>query len=348
MDLDQHFNIVSGNLSGSNLNSEFQIEGGDIAGIQFKPLDKVSISSADRQKILDKWQITDSQLNNYIDVIAHNAIGNAGYDINHDFLSDLLGTVAYADVEKLQDFAGKVASNTATTINIATSISNFLMKGLVELKRQLSFWNVQFEAQLFNKKPSNDVSELYDFIFNKIPPAAYFDGASYAGGSSLTPSQDTVQYLSLNGQDGWQTEANVALLSLKDKVSVIGESIVGAVAEEEKNFIAEKEYTDPTIIDKYARRFNDGTAGEALSTAAAYVDMANKIAAGILNITDAFSNGQGIYHVELQRKVYSDGKSIYRWVAYYQIDDNSPKVYVSNPNGADFIKSLLLKATRNK
>jgi hypothetical protein len=176
--------------------------------------------------------------------------------------------------------------------------------------------------------PAAKVDLVFEHILDK-KEAYFFDG---------TIPTTTISDPAQNG--GWSTVSEVSLVSYANKVGVMGGSILDATKDYNDSVPLDQIYNTPEIIDEFNRRFNDPTAGQKVSSAVDAIGFFNDIASGVTDVMTAFANDEGVYNIVLERK-YVNGDPIYRWSAYYQVDESQPKTYLKGANGKLVMERLL-------
>ncbi len=176
-----------------------------------------------------------------------------------------------------------------------------------------------------------------------VPPVGYFDGTNPV--ETIMPS-DNMTFISPKGYTDWTIEARAVYVNYANKVGVIGGNLLDAVQKEQENYVTQK-LTDNTVIRDpilYEKRFQDTKiTAEKVGLAFQALDLLNDAA----KLKEAFSNGGGIYNMELQSKTYSDGRRVERWVVYIQENESSKPVYLTGAGAEQLAKEMLQAAKDN-
>ncbi len=338
---DGNFNVFSGHLSGQGMNSAFIVQDRVVRDLDLKPLDQASISVTERQYLLGKWQLTDVQLDQYINIIAHDVVANpSAYDVSREFFRDLFGAIVSSDLPAFNQFSTLVQNGFSQIMNVFQTANSLVANVLEIVKQKITYYTASFESRFLNSRPLDNVSLIYDHIFNRN--TVYYDGIGYPGDlPSIGPSSTTVQIINPRSSD-WQVVSEVAVVSLAGKVSVFGKAILDQVQQLSEQIPPDR-LNNPELRDQLGNLLNDLTAGKSLGAAIAGVDFLNIIVGpSVEAYNEAIKANTGVYYVELQRKFVDGGLPQFRWTAYYLTNDNPPvRKPLPGTAGANFIKRLL-------
>ncbi len=332
---DGSVNLDGGRFHGAALNAEYIFDSKHGFKINFSPFDASEMSDSVKNAIYEKWGIDESGLNKLDDVIKNQAANNSSYSVNPVLLDDLLTDGAASDFNLLNTLfmAGPLGS-------VSGQMEDALKSSLVALKTEFYYFKDNLEAKWFDKKPSLDVKRLYRAVFPVTPDGLtvkYFDGTDYV--ETIMPSTNTT-LISPTGYSEWKVEASAVYVNYANKIGVIGGSLLDAVQSEQESFVASKQ-SDNTIIrdpNFYQNRFQDtGLDAEKVNLAFTALDLLGNAAL----LKEAFSNGQGLYNIELQSKTYADGRQVQRWVVYTQENATAPRVYLKGAGAEALAKKML-------